>query len=103
MSDGKKMVSNVFYYFLDFATMTFFGYLFWIIMGKMLEPTQYGILWTALSIFQILSIVLTFGFYESLPKFISEFKIKKQMKKVKSLIFFASNIVFYFSFIFTFL
>lgn len=99
MTNGKKMVSNVFYYFLDFATMTFFGYLFWIIMGRMLEPTQYGILWTSLSLFQILSIVLTFGFYESLPKFISEFKIKKQMKKVKSLIFFSSNIVFYFSFI----
>jgi len=99
MTVGKKIVSNVFYYFLDLATITVFGYLFWVLMGKMLVPFQYGILLTTLTIFQIVNVSLTLGFTESLPKFISEFMIKRKLNQVKSFIFFSSNITFYLSFV----
>ena len=88
----KKVASNIFYYFLDFLTLTGFGYVFWIMMGKMLPPEQYGILFSVVSLFYILVVVSTLGMYESLPKFISENK-----KNPGSVIKFSMNLSIAFS------
>jgi len=72
MTTGHKIVSNVFYYFLDFLTLVLGGYVFWVLMGKMLTPDQYGILTAVLAMFYVLMTIALTGFPESIPKFTSE-------------------------------
>jgi len=76
VSTGHKIVSNVFFYFLDFFTLTLSGYIFWVMMGKMLPPEQYGVLTAVLALFYVLMTIALTGFPESLPKLISEFTKK---------------------------
>lgn len=90
---GEKIISNFFYFFLSFATVSLFNYLFWIVLGKMMSPEDYGILFTVMSMFYILSPIVTLGFIESLPKFISDYKAKKSA--ISSLIKLSANLIFY--------
>jgi len=78
MTTTHKIVSNVFYYFLDFVTITLAGYIFWVLMGKLLLPQQYGVLTAILALFYILSSVASLGLVESLPKLVSELTKKGQ-------------------------
>ena len=94
--DRDKVASNTLYYFLDFATMVIGGYLLWIILGNMLVPEQYGIVFTIISIFSVLAIVTSFGTQESLPKLIPEFK---NQHAAGAMIKYAIRMVFIFSFI----
>ncbi|MEM2974213.1 MAG: oligosaccharide flippase family protein [Candidatus Micrarchaeia archaeon] len=70
--DGRKIVSNLFYYFLDYMTITLAGYIFWIAMGKMLIPQQYGILTTVIALWYIVGNVASLGMFEVLPRLVSE-------------------------------
>lgn len=97
MSVGKKLVSDVFYYFLDFSSITFFGYLFWILMAKFLPQAEYGILLTTISLFGFISIISSLGLNESLTKLIPELMAKGKKKEAKSMIRFSTNVIFYFS------
>lgn len=81
MFDSKKMVSSLFYFFLDFTTITIFGYLFWIIMGKFLLPEQYGLLATIIALFTVFVNISTLGMQEALPKFIPEYLAKGENKQ----------------------
>lgn len=74
MTTGHKIVSNMFYFFLDFLTVTVAGYIFWMLMGKMLAPDQYGILTAVLAIFSVMASVVIVGLTEALPKLVSENK-----------------------------
>jgi len=97
MKKGKKIVSNIFYYFLDFLVVTIFGYLFWIITGNLLNKYQYGILFTIVSLFYILFSITTLGLNEALIKFIPEFLKKKKLGEVKSIINFSVKVTLSFS------
>ncbi len=97
MQEGKKIVSNVFYYFLDYTTLFFFGYFFWFLMGKFLNASQFGVLYTINTLILLFAIFTTLGFSESLPKFISEFLEKKLDAEVKSILRFSLNVAFFMS------
>jgi len=86
LSYGKKVVSNVFYYSLDFITITLAGYLFWVIMGKMLVPEQYGILTTVIALFYVLANVCSLGLFESISKLVPELIDKKKIKQAHGII-----------------
>ena len=103
MSNPKKVVSNLFYFFLDFATITLFGYVFWVIMGKLLLPAQYGLLATIIALFYVLLNVSTLGMQETLPKFVPEYIAKNKIKEATAMIRFANKTSFIFSLVFSFL
>jgi O-antigen/teichoic acid export membrane protein len=94
--DRDKVASNTLYYFLDFAIMVGAGYLLWIILGNMLAPEQYGMVFTVISMFSVLAIITSFGMQESLPKLIPEFR---DHKAAGAMIDFAINSVAVFAFI----
>ena len=98
--DRKKVASNAMYYLLDFSIITIVGYILWIILAKFLVPEQYGIVFTVVSLFSVLSIITTFGMQESLPKLIPEFK---KSGAASSMIFFAIKSAAIFSFAVSFL
>jgi len=85
----KKIVSNVYYYFLDFSMVGLIGYVFWIIMGKLLVPEQYGILLTIVSLFSVILPFTSFGFQESLPKFLPELSKRGKNKDARAMIAFS--------------
>ncbi|MFQ6020439.1 MAG: oligosaccharide flippase family protein [Candidatus Aenigmatarchaeota archaeon] len=89
----RKIISNVFYYFLDIVTLSIFGYIFWILMGKMLVPEQYGILLTVVSLFYVFVSITTLGFHEALPKFISELVKKNKLSQIRSMITYSIKFV----------
>ena len=108
MAYGKKVLSNVFYYSLDFITITLAGYIFWILMGKMLIPEQYGILTTVVALFYVIVNISSIGLFESLSKLVPELMKKGKTKKAHGMIryslklslplsFVSSFIVYFFS------
>lgn len=99
MNAGRKIISNVFYYFLDISTVTIFGYLFWIVIGKLLVPEQYGILFTVVSLFNVIVVVTSLGLIEVLPKLIADYLKRKKNKEVNSLIKYSMKLIFSFSLI----
>lgn len=66
----EKIVSDFKYYFLDIFIISVIGYIFYIMMGRMLEPMDYGIMMTILGLYTILSPLTSFGFNEALARFL---------------------------------
>lgn len=94
---AKKIASNVMYFSLHWFALTILGYLFYIILGKMLIPEQYGILFTVTSSFYIFSVFTGVGFVEALPKIVPELLKANKMQEARSLISFSIKFVFIFS------
>jgi O-antigen/teichoic acid export membrane protein len=99
----KKIVSNVFYYFLDVFTLTVLGYIFWILIGRLLTREEYGILFTIISFSTILTLITTLGFQEALPKFIPELLKKGKKGGVRSMVKFSIKTIIITSLIISFL
>ena len=76
----KKILTDTFYFFLDNSFISIIGYLFFIIIGRMILPEEYGILMTVLALFNILLPLTTLGFNEAIVKFIPSFMDKKRNK-----------------------
>ncbi len=91
MSTRKKLISNAFYLFLDWLVVTFMGFLYWLIAGKMLIPEEYGVVSTATNLSIILSGISLLGLNTALWKLIPEYQVKNRMK-IKPLIRFALKI-----------
>jgi stage V sporulation protein B len=86
VTTGHKIVSNVFYYFFDFLTLVVGGYIYWVLMGKLLTPDQYGVLTAMLALFYVLMTLTITGFPESVPKLISELVKRGQEKAAGGII-----------------
>jgi O-antigen/teichoic acid export membrane protein len=80
----KKILSDFLYYLIDMGFVAAIGWLFYIIMGKMLVPAEYGALMTIIAFFLILTPLTAIGFNEAMAKFIPELLMKKDRKRIKS-------------------
>ncbi len=89
MSLRKKLVSNVFYNFLDVFTISLLGYIFWIILGKFLLPAEYGVVSLIIGLFQLLTPLTTLGLMSALPKFVPDYIAKGQTRKIKGAVLFS--------------
>ncbi len=92
MTDGKKIISNIFYYFLDLLTVTVAGYIFWMLMGKMLPPEQYGVLTAVVALFYVVSTITMLGFTEALPKLLPELLSRGRREALGGMIKYALKI-----------
>lgn len=70
---SQKIISNIFYYFLDLVTVTLAGCAFWVVMGKLLSPEQYGVLTVVIALLYVASSLTTAGLVEVLPRFIPQY------------------------------
>jgi stage V sporulation protein B len=84
MSTIKKMASNTFYIFLNSLSFTCLSILYFIIAGKLLTPSEYGV---ANSIIQFAGLVTAFstiGMTNAALKLVSEYKETRKIKKLHS-------------------
>ena len=84
MKVGNKLIPNTFYLFLDLASMSGLGFLFWIIMGKMLVPYEYGIVATFLNFIIFVGGITPLGLNITLMKLIPEFLKSKRTDLISS-------------------
>lgn len=91
---GKKIMSNIWYFFLDTAVVTVASYIFWIAMGKLLSVENYGILTAIIAAYYILIYFVTFGMHEAVPKFVSELIKRGQPAQARGIIKYALKLSF---------
>lgn len=83
---GTKLISNTFYLFLDWFAVAFFSFIFWLILGKTLNPSNLGIVATAISLTMFIGKISNLGINIALQKLIPEIKQKKGLEEVYSLV-----------------
>jgi len=79
MRSTKQLFSNSFYLISRWLIMITSSLLFWIIIGKLLNPEQYGIISTSMNFISVLTGIVLLGLPQALIKLISE--DKKNIKK----------------------
>jgi O-antigen/teichoic acid export membrane protein len=82
MSAIKRMASNTFYIFLNSLSFTILSLIYFVIAGKLLTPSEYGI---ANSIIQFTTLIASFsmlGLTNAILKLVSEYYATKKMKKL---------------------
>ena len=97
----NRLLSNTYYLFLDWVSITSLGFLFWVILWKFMMPSEFGIMNTTINLAIFLSGVSLFGFNFVLQKLIPEFLQRNQPLLVSSIIRFSLKFVIPISLIFT--
>jgi len=72
MTTKEKILSDTIYNGLDSFAVGIIGYLFWILMAKLLSVADYGILMTALTLYGFLVSIFTFNIGEVFGKLIPQ-------------------------------
>lgn len=93
MTIKHKLVSNTTYLFLNWTAVTVFSLVFWLLLGKTLSPSSYGIVSVFLQVATFLSGVAALGLNGTINKLVAEFLERKQMGKVQGIINFSFKFV----------
>src|SRR5213594_782977 len=94
MPSKYQLLSNTYYLFLDWFSVTVLGFLFWFILWKSMPLSEFGILNTSVNLAFFISGICIFGFNIALQKLIPEFLKRKQNAKVENIIKFSVKFVF---------
>jgi len=86
MELGKKLVSNTIYLFLNWFTLALFSFIFWFVLGKILNPSEYGIVVTSTNFVLLIFSFSTLGITSALTKLVPEVAKRKGIKSVYSLV-----------------
>jgi O-antigen/teichoic acid export membrane protein len=86
MKTSEKLISNSIYLFLQLFSSVLFSFIFWLIIGKAFNPSEYGIIATSINFVILSSGFLMLGISAALTKLIPEILIKKGVEDVNSLI-----------------
>jgi O-antigen/teichoic acid export membrane protein len=82
---GTKLISNTVYLFLDWLILSLFSFIFWMVLGKTLNPSDVGIVSTSINLTIFISGFSTLGITTALNKLIPEVEKKQGLKGVYSL------------------
>lgn len=88
-----KLISNAFFIFIDWFSLSFFSFIYWFIIGKTLLPEEYGIVYVFHNITIIVSSLLPLGTSISLFKLIPEYIHHNQLGKITSSIRFTLKLL----------
>jgi len=83
---GEKLISNTVYLFLDWFVLSSLSFIFWMILGKSLSPSDVGIVATSINLIIFISGFSTLGITNALQKLIPELKEKRGLKGVYPLV-----------------
>lgn len=76
-----KTISNTAYSTLIWASNAVIGYVFWLVMGRVLSPADFGLLTTVLAIYNILVILVTLNSMDVATKFLPMYGQKDQSNR----------------------
>lgn len=76
----SKVISNFISYGIDMFYVSLIGMLFYVLIGKMMIPSDYGIMMTVIALYLVISPLTAIGFNEAVAKFIPELSAKSNNK-----------------------
>lgn len=82
MGKISKIMSNSFYFFLDWVVMTLGGYIFWVVIGKLTSTGDIGLFSTIMNLAILIIGFTSLGMNSVLPKLVPEYQVKKENQKV---------------------
>ncbi len=77
-----KVISNSFYIFLQWFFSALFGYIFWVVLGKLLSPEEVGGFSTIINMALLITGFSFLGINSAMSKLLPQYQIKKQTKKL---------------------
>jgi len=86
MGISRKLISNAVYLFLDWSLISLFSFIFWVMLGKVLLPSEYGVVVTSINFILLMLSFSTLGIALALYKLVPEIMKKKGIKGVYSLV-----------------
>ena len=92
MEEVKKLLSNSFYLFLDWLLLTAISFLYWLVAGKLLLPSEYGIVSASMNLAFFVASLALLGLNAATWKLISEFVARGKREKIGSLIKFCLKV-----------
>lgn len=92
----NKLFSNSFFLMLGTVVATVFSFIYWLIIGKLLLPQDYGIISTTINFSSLLAIISVFGFNFAIVKLIPQYLEKGENKKINSLLKFSFKFMLFF-------
>ncbi len=99
MSTIKRALSNTFYLANDWLAIMILGYIFWIMLAKLMPAEGVGLFSTISNIAIFLTIFTTFGFNNSAAKLIPQYLEKKKHEYASGIVRFIFEKTFLFSII----
>ncbi len=103
MKVKEKLISNTFYLFLNWFSLTLLSLIYWIFAAKNLLPSEYGIVATSFNLASLLSGISILGLNVAISKLVPEYIARKKSRKISVLIkksfllVFALNILIFIS------
>ncbi len=82
MGNASRIISNTFYLFLDWVVLTAGGYLYWVVMGKLLSPAEVGRFSTVFNIAMFLVGFTGLGMNIAITKLFPSYQKEGQKKKI---------------------
>ncbi len=92
MKVAEKAVSNTIYLFLNWVTMTAFSFIYWVIAGKLLLPSEYGMVTTGYQIMFLLGSLANLGLGVAVSKVIPELIASKKFDRIPTVIKFSLKV-----------
>ncbi len=89
----RKFAANTAYLFINWAAITALSFLFWIVIGKLMLPSDWGIVSTFSNLVMILTTLSMLGLGAAVSKLIPEYLGTKSFTKVKSLVHFSLKVI----------
>jgi len=82
----KKAIHSTVILFIVILIASFVAYLFRIFLARNFTVSEFGSIYSIMAFFGLFAIIQDFGLSTALAKYISEFKAKKQLKRIKTII-----------------
>ncbi|MBI1971856.1 MAG: oligosaccharide flippase family protein [Candidatus Aenigmarchaeota archaeon] len=92
MGNASKIISNTFYLFLDWAALTAGGYIYWILMGKLLSPGEVGHFSTIYNIAMFLVSFAGLGINIAITKLFPYYEKNRQHEKITGSLWWGAKI-----------
>jgi len=88
-----RAISNTFYLFLDWLGIALSGYLYWVIIGKLLQPADAGVVSAFINFSLLISGLSTLGLLTAVSRLLPEYEIKGQKEKLVGTIWWTFKII----------
>ena len=89
----RKLVANTVYLSINWTAVTILSFLFWFVIGKLMLPSEWGIISTFSNLMILLSSFSILGISGAVSKLIPEYLARKKISKVKTLINFSTKVI----------
>ena len=89
----KRAVRGAAIIFVFSSISAVLGYVFRLVLARNLSVAEYGLFWAVVTFTMFVGMIKKLGMDEALTKFVSEYRVKKKFKEIKTIILSVFNIM----------